>query len=467
MELRGYQERDVARIRAAYAAGKRSVLYVLPTGGGKTFTFAYITKSAADKGNRTGITVHRRELLNQASRSLSALGVDHGLVRPGFNGERNQVAVASIQTLDRRLKKTQIDFDLMIVDEAHHTGAASWERVLSHFPTARILGVTATPIRLDGRGLGIDSGGMFDEMIVGPSITELINGGFLVPPEVYAYPSGVDLSGVKKIAGDYSLKEVSSRVDRPTITGCAIEHYAKLSPGDPAIAFCATLDHAQHVTNDFRRAGYNSEVIHGGLPEDQRQEMIDGLASGKIHVLTSKDLISEGTDIPIVSTAILLRPTESLSLYLQQVGRILRPAAGKKRGLVLDHVGNCLKHGLPDEDREWSLSGEKRKPGSGDGLFPFVRQCKSCFAVWERGIKCPYCGNTNVKVESRQPKAREGELEKIDKEKIKRFKQEKRAAYARCESYQEVLDLTKKFGDKPGFAFMYWNAKENKKRTGG
>lgn len=466
IELRAYQQAGVDRLRAAYREGKRAPLFVLPTGGGKTFTFAYMSKGAAELGNRVLILVHRQELLRQASRSLSALGLQHGLIAPRFHGERDQLAVASIQTLDRRLKQTAIDFDFVIIDEAHHVAAGTWARVLSHFPRAKLLGVTATPIRLDGRGLGLDHGGLFDELVCGPPISELIQLGHLVPPIVYAYPHEIDLGGVRKAGGDYVGRELASRVDKPSIIGCAVEHYTRLSPGEPAIAFCANLEHATHVSEQFRTAGYCSEVIHGKLSDDERQEMISGLASGRIQVLTSVDLISEGTDIPVVSTAILLRPTASTGLYLQQVGRILRPATGKSRGLVLDHVGNCLRHGLPDDDREWTLAGARKRQRDDDGV-PIIRQCKKCFAVYEKGLRCPYCGHVNVGGVTGGRKEMQsvgGELQKVTKEEIKRFREEKRRAYQQAESYQEVLDLTRRYGDKPGFAFKYWNAR-NRART--
>jgi DNA repair protein RadD len=465
IRLRDYQSELVGNIRASYQGGRRSPLVVLPTGGGKTFTFAYMSKGAAELGNRVLILVHRRELMLQASRSLSALGVQHGLIAPGFKGERDQVAVASIQTLDRRIKKTPVDFDFVIIDESHHASAGTWARVLSHFPRAKLCGFTATPIRLDGRGLGVSQGGIFDDLICGPSIGDLIEEGHLVPPVVYAYPHEIDLGGVRKQGGDFAARELAGRVDRPTITGCAVDHYTRLSPGEPAIAFCASLDHAAHVSAQFRTRGYTSEVIHGALPDHERQEMIGGLASGRIQVLTSVDLISEGTDVPSVSVGILLRPTASLGLYLQQVGRILRPSPGKVRGLVLDHVGNCLRHGLPDEDREWTLNGARRRQ-SKDEDEVVIRQCRKCFAVYEgRAIRCPHCGHINVGAETRKEiTSVGGELKQVSKEDVQRFKQEKKTAYARAESYQEVLELTRRYGDKPGFAYKYWNARKHSRR---
>lgn len=452
IKLRPYQERAVEKLRQEYSAGRKSVLFVLPTGGGKTFVFSYMAKSATAKNNRVLILVHRRELLDQASRSLSSLGVDHGLIMPGEYGHASAVAVASVQTLERRLATSDMRFDFIIVDEAHHAVAATWAKILASFSGARILGVTATPARTNGQGLST----AFESMVHGPSISELIKEGFLVQPEVYAYHHEIDLSGVKKTGGDFDKKGLSERVDRATITGSAVEHYRRLSPNEPAIAFCASISHAQHVAEEFNAAGFRAVALHGGMGDNIRRQAIDDLASGRVDVLASVDLISEGTDIPVASTAILLRPTQSLALYLQQVGRVLRPAPGKLRGLILDHVGNCFRHGLPDDDQKWSLQGRaSRAVIPDDSDVPTIRQCKSCFAVFESKSSCPYCGSV-AETRPRNITFSKGELTRINREKIKKQKQEKMKAYRAAKSFQEVVELTARFGDKPGFAYQYW-----------
>lgn len=460
MVLRDYQKTGVDRLRAAYKKGRRAPLFVCPTGGGKTFCFAFMALKASAQGRRVLILVHRQELLKQASTALSVLEVEHGLISPGHHGENSQVAVASIQTLDRRLRGGPVSFDFIIIDEAHHVSAATWARVLNQFPQAHLLGVTATPIRLDGRGLGLEHGGIFDDLILGPSVSDLIKANHLVKPVVYAYPNDIDVSGVAKKGGDYNQRELAERVDKPQITGCAVEHYQRLSPGEPAIAFCVSVSHAAHVANQFNQAGIPSAVIHGGLPDAERAAMISELAAGRIHVLTSVDLVSEGTDIPICSVAILLRKTCSLGLFLQMCGRILRPAPGKTRALVLDHVGNCLVHGLPDENRSWSLEGARKKKGTVGEPGPSLKQCRICFAVWDKGNQCPQCGHVSAVAESQQPRIGEGELRQITQAEIQKFKLEKKRAYARAQTYSEVLHLTRAFGDKPGFAHVYWRARK-------
>jgi DNA repair protein RadD len=359
------------------------------------------------------------------------------------------VAVGSIQTVDRRLKKHPLNFDLVIIDEAHHAVASTWARVIAQFPSARILGVTATACRTDGSGLGLDHGGIFDDLIVGPAPAELIADGFLVKPVVYAPPTDIDLTGVKRRGGDYNPTELATRVDRPTVTGSAVEHYRRLAPGEPAIAFCASIQHAMSVTESFRAAGYTSEVIHGKLDDFTRRSMIEGLAKGTINVLTSVDLISEGTDIPVVSVGILLRPTQSMGLHLQQCGRILRTAPNKSRALILDHVGNCLSHGLPESSREWTLAGETKKKQTDEENIS-VRQCKKCFSVWERGAACPYCGHA-VEMKPRKIDEREGELTQLTAEHIERAKRERRQEVGRARTREEIEKIARERGYAPGW----------------
>lgn len=367
MELRPYQVQAVAELRDCYRRGARAPLYQLPTGGGKTVVFCHISEGATKRGKSVWIVVHRQELLYQCSRALEGLGVMHGLIAPGFTPGIEHVQVASVQTLVKRLDSGRAaPPDLIVLDEAHHATAGSWRKIIEACPNSRLLGVTATPVRLDGQGLGVAGGGVFDALVSGPTIPELIAQGFLSPPVVYAPPTQLDLSGVRMVGGDYAQGEIGRRMDKPTITGDVVAHYRRICNGAPAIAFCASVEHAKHVAADFRGAGFRAESLDGKMPDGQRKTLIDELGRGHLNVLTSCDIVSEGTDIPVVMAAILLRPTASMGLYLQQVGRALRPAPGKTRAVILDHVGNCLRHGLPDEDREWSLAGVVRRSREGN-----------------------------------------------------------------------------------------------------
>lgn len=422
-----------------------------------------MAKAALQKGNRVLVMVHKRELLDQASRSLHALGVDHGLIAPNHHGESSPIAVASVQTLDRRLKELPLHFDFIIIDEAHHAEASIWKRCLAEFPRAKLLGVTATPVRLDGKGLS----STFDDMIIGPSIRELIADGYLVQPEVFAPPVQLELDGIRMRASDYDPKELASRIDKPSLTGKAVEHYRKHCPNEPAIAFCASISHAISVRDSFREAGFKAEAISGDLPDHERRAMIDDLGSRRIDVLTSVDIVSEGTDIPIVTAAILLRPTKSLGLFMQQVGRVLRPAPNKRQAIILDHAGNSLHHGLPDDDREWSLDGVKVKRSKERDVTP-IKQCQSCFAVFMKATSCPHCGHANVK-ETRPIAELEGELALITAEERARIRAQREAEeqatkdrvsqYRAATSWEEIESLAKQFGHSRFFIIKRWGKK--------
>lgn len=370
--LRPYQQTSVQNIRSAMGKNRR-VLFVLPTGGGKTVIFSYITHSATQKGKRVYIAVHRSEIIDQICKALTAFGVAHGRIQPGRTLTSDPVQVCMIQTLSRRLDMIPHP-DLLVFDEAHHALTASYQVVAERFTGAKILGVTATPERLDGRGLGA----VFDQMVEGPSTRWLIENNFLADFEYYAPTSKIDLSSVKTQMGDFAIDQLAAAVDKPTITGDAVAHYRKFLSGRPAIAFCVTVEHARHVAATFVMAGIPAEAIDGTMDRAARAACVDGLKTGRIMVMTSCDLVSEGFDVPSVSGAILLRPTKSLGLSLQQVGRALRLKEDGSRAVILDHVGNVNRHGTPKVDRKWSLTSKKRKQEASG-----ARQCEACFKVFD------------------------------------------------------------------------------------
>lgn len=388
VSLRPYQAEAVERVRNAYRAGARAPLLVMATGAGKTVTFSAVTDGAAQRGNRVTILAHRVELIRQASAKLNDAGVRHGIIAPGYTPTpRDAVQVASVQTLVRRLNDPLYQPpDLIVIDEAHHAVAGQWARVTAAFPKARLLGVTATPERLDGRGLGTAAGGVFDAMVEGPSVADLTEMGFLSPARVFAPADGPDLSGVRTKGGDYDPAALAGAMGGMRVVGDAVEHYARLTPGQPAILFSPSVAHAETMAEAFRAAGWRAVAASGKSAPAERDAAIAGLGNGKVQVLCSCDLISEGLDVPAVGAVILMRPTKSLGLYLQQVGRGLRPAPGKDRLTVLDHAGNTLSHGLIGDAREWSLEGRKKRPAN-----PGIRQCKQCMAIFS-GPKCGECG---------------------------------------------------------------------------
>ena len=448
MQLRGYQQQAIDDLRNAYRAGARAPLLCLPTGGGKTIIFSAIANSAAARGKQVLILVHRRELLHQASRKLSDIGLDHGLIAAGMAATDKPVQVASVQTLVRRLPTLDWQPSLIIIDEAHHASAGSWTTVLDKWPDAFRLGVTATPCRLSGAGLGT----AFDQLVLGPSVADLTDWGFLSPARIYAPPVIADLSGLRRRAGDYAADQASTAMNRPTVTGDAIAHYQRLAGAQRAIAFCCSVDHASHVAASFNTAGIPAATLLGNTPD--RDAVVAAFDAGSVQVLVTVDVVSEGFDIPAASCAILLRPTQSLGLYLQQVGRVLRPAPGKDHALVLDHVGNVHRHGFPDDHRDWSLAEGVRR-GSAGTAAPSVRTCPKCFAAFKPQPICPCCGATCVPIKSRKIQQLTGELQELRRDAARATRRKQQAA----RTLPQLLALAKERGYSPGWAYRIYHAR--------
>lgn len=474
LTLRSYQGSVVDRVQNSFAQGNRAVLCVVPTGGGKTVIFSHIAERASSKGKRVLILVHRIELLRQTSQALIKSGVMHGLISPKFTARYDlPVQVASIQTLGRRLAKYVLQFDLVIVDEAHHAIADTWRTVINSYGNARVLGVTATPIRVSGKGLGVNCGGMFDDLVIGPQVSELIALGFLSKPIVFAPKNGgLDMSNVKIVRGEYDNSEVMRRVDKPQIVGDVIEHYRQICDGMPGVAFCCNVEHAEHVASEFRAAGYRSEAVDGSMNDSDRKRILSGLADGRQQMVTSCDLISEGTDIPVIACGIQLRPTASLGLYLQQVGRTLRIFPGKKNAFILDHVGNVFRHGLPDQDREWSLDGlensRARRAREADEKMMF---CPSCYVISAPARICPACGFSQPApaVADVLPTTGDGVLDAVSQADLDAIKMEKlkergdkNKEESACTTFEQLQKLGASRGYKPGWAIAKWNARQNK-----
>jgi DNA repair protein RadD len=465
--LRDYQQVGVSTIRESFKSGRRAPLYVLPTGGGKSAVFSYIAQQAQAKGSRVGILVHRHELLLQASKNLDFFGVEHGLISPKFRATDRPIQVASVQTLARRLEKYPDAFDLIVIDEAHHTLALTWRKIIDANPKAKILGVTATPWRMGGKGLGISAGGVFDELILGPPVRELIDRGFLSKYKAYLPPTDLDLSQVKVTRGDFDSHELEAAMLRPKITGSAVEHYLKFSKGLPAIGFCVSIEHARTVASEFTAAGIRSDYISGEMSDWKRKHLIDSLANGSIEVLTSADLIGEGVDIPVVTTAILLRPTHSLSLYLQQVGRALRPHPSKSHAIILDHVSNALRHGLPDGDRSWSLDDEIRKKKMVSEEIK-LRQCPQCYCCHEISPTCPECGHKYASAgegRSRDIQQEEGELRELNEMELQRLRHQKKIEVAKAKTREDLERIAAERGYKRGWVDNILKFRGNKNAT--
>ena len=457
MQLRSYQIKAIDSLRYSFnTKGKKSPLLVMPTGAGKTVVFAAISKAISQNEKNVLILVHRRELIDQASKKLKNIGVNHGVIASKYESSQNNIQIASVQTLVRRLVTNTFNPHYIIIDEAHHAAAGSWRKIIEHFKDAYKIGCTATPIRLDGRGLA----DYFDDLVKGPGVAKLIKDKYLAPYKVFAPPLKINLDKVKTLGGDYQKKELEKQIDSADIIGDAVQQYKKHADGLPAIAFCISIKHATDVCNKFKDAGYKAAIVHGEMKVDDRDKAIKGLGNGKIQILTSVDVISEGTDVPDVSAAILLRPTKSEGLYLQQVGRVLRPKEGKT-AIILDHVNSTRTHGFVDDKREWSLHSQKKKKKKGE-LAPHVETCKKCFATYKPTPVCPVCG---YQAENRERfiKEEEGELEELKrKEQEETEKKQQKLLIATAKTLEELEMVAKILGYKKGWAYRVFESRKNK-----
>jgi len=391
---------------------------------------------------RTVILAHRKELLDQISNTLQDFSVAHNQITSGGRyNSLHKTHVASVFSAVRRLQYIKCP-DYVIIDEAHHAiPGSTWNKTLDHWrmakPNLKIIGVTATPERLSGEGLD----DTFDRMILGPTVAELIEQGYLSPYRMFAPPRQVDMTGVHRRGGDYVRSEAAEKIDKPTITGDAIAHYQKHLNGAPCVAFCISVEHAYHVAEQFKAQGWKAAGIDGKLSAKDRKERVDDFAAGRLNILTSCDLVSEGYDVPGMMGCINLRPTESLSLCLQQWGRTLRRKSGKT-AIILDHVGNSARHGLPDMDREWSLQGAGKKKRERDPDDIGIKQCKYCGAVNASTEKnCRECGK-EFEVKARTINQVEGNLEEI--------KEAEKASFVRLRAAAQDLEALVEIGRQRG-----------------
>lgn len=456
--LRDYQNDILSQARVLMRQGARSILFQSPTGSGKTLLTAHMLKTAASKGLSSFFLVHRRELIKQSIHAFTQVGVKHGVIASGWFEEPHlQVQLASVQTLVRRLNGIKPP-KLIVYDECHHQAAGSWSKIQAAFPNAYHIGLTATPERLDGQGLKP----FFSHMIKGPSVRWLIDNGFLADYKIYAPPS-ISTKDIHSRMGDFVKSELQAAIDKPTITGDAIRHYQKHGMGKRAVCFCVSIEHSQHVAKQFNDAGIVAAHVDGESDMAYRDQTIERFRKNEIKVLTNVDLFGEGFDLPALEVAILLRPTQSLGLYLQQVGRALRPFPGKSHAIILDHAGNCARFGLPDEERDWSLESKDKKSRNSEQKSS-VRICPKCFAAQELyGDSCKFCGFEFEK-SPRKVDQVEGELQEVDAEALRRHRN---AEQGRAQTLQELIAVGESRGYKKAraWATFVWRARMMKGRA--
>lgn len=453
--LRPYQQDIIDRTRNALAITK-TILIQSPTGSGKTATTAEMLRLASLKGKRSWFIVHRRELVKQSVLAFDKIGLKVGIVSSGFSEARRlPIQVCSIQTLIRRHERLPKP-DFIVWDECAHIAAKSWANLYREHPGAYHVGLTATPWRLDGSGLE----DFFSYMVQGPSVAWLIENGFLSKYRLYA-PGKVNTDGVHKRMGDFVQSELALAVDKPSITGDAIKHYTKLCHGKRAVVFCVSVEHSKHVVAQFNAAGIVAEHVDGETDAVERDRAIARFRDGKTTVLSNVDLFGEGFDLPAIEAVIMLRPTVSLALYLQQIGRGLRTYPGKEVAYILDHAGNSMRHGLPDYDRDWSLKGIDQRKKSDKEKSPSVRVCDSCFAAMRSIDKqCRFCGKV-FDIKYRKVDQQEGELTEVDVAQARRVH---RMEQGKAGSLAELIELGKRRGYKRPHLWAAWVLRARKQK---
>ena len=396
--LRPYQQEIIAEFNRVCEAGTRRIIIVAPTASGKTVIGAEIIKQAVTAFQDVLVLAHRRQIITQTSKKLHDHGIAHGIIQAGLHklARPERVQVASIQTLHARAVRSDRmklpPADLLVIDEAHHCPAVTYRKIIDAYPNAILLGLTATPCRGDGRGLG----GIFQTIVECPQVAELIAQKFLVRTRVYA-PATPDLKGVRIVAGDYNEGQLGDRMDRPKLIGDIVTHWHKFGERRKTVAFAVNVSHSVHLRDELIKSGVRAEHIDGSTPKPERDATLARLASGEIELVTNCMVLTEGWDMPEIGCCILARPTRKMGLYRQMIGRVLRPAQGKTDAIVLDHSGAVFRHGFVEDPVEWTLDPDhlaenKIHDARGANNSSRLLECTQCGAVRVAGQACFYCG---------------------------------------------------------------------------
>ena len=415
MELRDYQKELINKIRSEIIKEKKTICAVLGCGGGKSVIQGMIAKSATQKKNEVLFIVHRKELCQQIENTFRTCGVDF-----------TYCTVGMVQTLCRRVPKLK-EPKLILVDECHHILSNSYRMIIDSFPQAVVVGFTATPVRMNAGGLGA----VFESLVESVSTKWLIEHHYLAPYKYY----GVELADTRHLHtknGEFIPDEVERLMARSVIFGSTVENWKKFADGKKTIVYCSSINTSKATARAFQEAGIVAAHLDGTTGKAEREQTVEDFRSGKIKVLCNVDLFGEGFDVPDCEAVVLLRPTQSLTLHIQQSMRSMRYKPGKT-AIILDHVGNYTRHGLPDEEREWSLKQKKKKKKS----ERYVKSCPNCFAVVPAGkTVCPHCGYEFITEEQKKPLVVEGVL-------LKEISARPYTDYKKCKTFEE-LELFRK-----------------------
>lgn len=429
--LRDYQIDIKNKIYEAWRSN-RNALAVLPTGAGKTVVAANIIH---EQRGPVCAVAHRQELVCQISLALAREGVQHRIIGPRsvcrlavsvhmrelgdtLYNPQSPVAVAGVDTLIRRgdsLRDWLPTVKMWFLDEAHHVLTGNkWGKAVNMFPNARGLGVTATPLRADGKGLGAHADGVFNSLCVGVGMRGLIEGPFLTDYTIYAPQSDIVVTpDMISANGDYNPKKLKAAAKQSHITGDVVEHYLKLAYGKLGVTFATDIDTAEEIAYRFNLMGAPAAVVSSRNTDHERIDAVERFRKREILQLVNVDIFGEGFDLPAIEVCSFARPTESYGLFVQQFGRALRPLPGKEKAIIIDHVGNIFRHGLPDAPRNWTLDRAERKSGKRE--IAMIKACPMCTQVYERYLKsCPWCGHVPVPAQRSAPEFVDGDLTELD-----------------------------------------------------
>ena len=459
------QQEFVTGLRQSLKAGNRSILGVASPAFGKTVVAAHITESASNRGQSVWFVVHRKNLLRQTSKSFWGAGIQHGLITSGKSRSRLPVQVGTIGTVYARMKKDELNPPgVLFIDEAHLSQGNMFASVIRWCRESGsiVIGLTGTPKRLDGKPLG----DLFEDLIEARSTAWLIDQGRLSDYRIYTTNVVPDLSRVRKSGNDHNASDLAEVMADKTIVGDAVSHYQRYANGLRAVCYCCNVKHSKLTAEAFNEAGIPAVHVDADTTEAELKDACEGLADRRYLVLTNCELVIEGFDLSsqigrdiTLEACILLRPTESLARYLQMVFRALRKKPDP--AIILDHASCVIKHGLPDDERQWSLAGEepkrRKKKGDEDEPEPTVQWCKSCYFVFKVGPnQCPECG-APVEKQERKINQVDGELQEIDPEELRRQRQA-RIERARADSVEALVAT----GMKPKQAQHVLAAREEK-----
>lgn len=434
MKLRPYQSELIDKIRLSLRNGHKAVVAVLGCGGGKSVIQGSIAKSSTDKGRRVLFLVHRKELCQQIANTFRKVGVDMSLCD-----------VSMVQTVSRRLGKLP-DYDLIITDEGHHSTANTYRKIYDHYHDVVRLAFTATPIRLNKGGLGE----VYTDLITSVSTQWLIENNYLAPYKYYSVKLA-DTSHLHTVAGEFKQDEVAELMQNKEIYGDTVKQWKRLAEGKKTIVYCASVEAAKMTAERFSAEGYCSLAVDGNTPKIEREKAIEGFRSGEVKILCNCELFGEGLDVPDCECVVLLRPTQSLTLFIQQSMRSMRYMPNKT-AIIIDHVGNCYRHGLPDDEREWSLEPKHKQEN-----IVKIRECKECFAVYPPTLsKCPYCGAVAT-TEIRKTDKKTVEVDLVELQRTENLKNTP-VAEVELKTWEEIREFQKLKGYKFPWCFRYATA---------